>query len=70
MYHYKYTRLMGLIISCPFGKSDINCPFNVIRGKPILERLEIIENMDPTELQKIEKYHLNCSKNRENNIEM
>jgi len=70
MYHYEYGILMGLIISCPFGKSNINCPFTVIRGKPILERLKIVENMDPTELQKIEKYHLDCLKNRENDIEM
>ncbi len=64
------VRLMGLIISCPFGKSNIICPFTAIRGMPILERLSIIENMDITELQRIEKYHLDCLKKRENKIMM
>ncbi|MBW2203234.1 MAG: hypothetical protein JRF52_03825 [Deltaproteobacteria bacterium] len=57
--------VQGLIIECPMGKALNTCPAIDVRKLPLQERLELVRQMEESQLDEIITHHRKCLKDRE-----
>jgi len=52
------TKLIGLVMECPFGIECSDCPLQQIRDlKDFEKQIDIIDNMTQTEIDEFIKHH-------------
>lgn len=58
-------RMKELAHKCPMDDEDPDCPFIDMRCMPLRVRMQIIDNMDSTEIKRIACFHVACLRNKE-----
>ena len=61
----KIAWVKGLVMDCPFGEPQPDCPLNEIRLKPVIERFAIIDKMSDDAINSIIIHHKQCLERRE-----
>jgi len=56
---------IGLTIDCPFGIRMESCPFTSMNNIPLLEKIELVDEMISDEIEKIIEHHGHCLSKRE-----
>ena len=57
--------LFGLLLECPMGEPLQGCPVNSLRSLAIQEKLNYLETLSETQINKILEEHTLCLENRE-----
>jgi hypothetical protein len=57
--------LFGVANGCPLISPLENCPFIVIRNKPMAERWKYISELPEDQVESLISHHLKCSYDRE-----
>lgn len=52
--------LMGLMFDCPFGNSLDECPTKDARLLPVSGRMELVNGMEPLQVERIITHHKEC----------
>ena len=60
--------IKGLVMGCPFGEAQVDCPLKNIRKKPLAERLSYVNNLTDSEVSAILLHHRQCLELREKEI--
>ena len=61
----KMVWVLGLMIECPFGKAQEDCPMNTARKLPLEERVALAKQMEESRLDELITHHMHCLKERE-----
>lgn len=60
--------IKGLVMGCPFGEPEADCPLKEIRKKPLTERLAYVNNLTDAEVSDILLHHKRCLEKREKDL--
>lgn len=55
---------MELLLDCPAGTKDYDCPLNIIVNAPYEEKIDIIDRMTEDDIIQTIRYHNDCYSRR------
>ncbi len=61
----KIIWLQGLLVECPMGAAEPDCPLQKLRDLPLAERMSLPMNMPIETIDKLIVHHQACLKRRE-----
>lgn len=52
--------LLGLILNCPKGNPDSDCPAQPLRELPLEQIIQHVESLDETAIRELRQHHKSC----------